>query len=138
MSPRVKSIQELRRELQKKERRVTRLEKRRAKLAAELASLDREIASLAGGVLGMKRGPAKGAVKTRRARKRATGTPLVEYVAKALANAKGGLRVKDIMAAVQKAGYRSSSKGFYGIVAAAVREDARFKRLKRGIYTLAK
>ena len=32
------------------------------------------------------------------------------------------MRVKDIMTAVQKAGYETNSKGFYGLVATAVRE----------------
>ena len=45
------------------------------------------------------------------------------------------MRVKDIMAAVQEAGYESSSRDFYGLVAAAVR-DGGFEKVSRGVYKL--
>jgi len=61
--------------------------------------------------------------------------PLIEHVREALAEAKEGMRVKDIMAAVQKAGYKTNSKGFYGQVATAVREGG-FQKLSRGVYKL--
>ena len=137
MPPRTKSIAELRRELKAKERALGRLASRRKKLAARLAVLDRRIASLGGAA------PATGAraggrrTKGRRGRKRATGKPLVKYIRAALGRAKGGMRAKDVTKAVVKAGYPTCSKDFYGIVAAALRDKSHFKRLKRGIYTLA-
>jgi len=52
-----------------------------------------------------------------------------------VAEAEDGMRVKDIMAAVRKAGYKTNSKDFYGVVATAVREGG-FQKLSRGVYTL--
>jgi len=47
------------------------------------------------------------------------------------------MRVKEVVPAVKKAGYKTRSKDFYGIVATALREDKRFKRLGRGVYAVA-
>jgi hypothetical protein len=137
MPRRTKTIAELRRELKTKERALGRLASRRRRLAAHLAALDRRIASLGGAASSV--GARAGGRRTRgrRRRKRATGKPLVKYLRAALARAKGGMRAKDVMKAVVKAGYPTCSKDFYGIVAAALRDKGHFKRLKRGIYTLA-
>ena len=75
--------------------------------------------------------PAKGAAKAARA----TGKSLVECIRDVLAKAAGGMRVKDIMTAVQAAGYESGAKDFYNLVAAAVRGDG-FEKLGRGVYRL--
>jgi hypothetical protein len=47
------------------------------------------------------------------------------------------MRVKNVMAAVKKAGYKSLSKDFYGIVAATLRDDKRFVKISRGVYKTA-
>lgn len=73
--------------------------------------------------------------RPRKRRSRATGKPLVEYVRAVLGKAPQGMRAKDVTSAVRKAGYRSFSKDFYGIVATTLR-DKRFKKLRRGVYTL--
>ena len=134
-----------------------------AALARELDALDRQINALTGKRKrrGRKPGPKPGrkpgrpamratrrtgkktakraAKKTvRRARKRATGKPLTEYIREVLAQAAAPMRVRDIMTAVSKAGYRSASKDFYNIVAATVRDPKSFQRIKRGVYKLKK
>ena len=167
MPPRTKSIQELRKELEAKEKKVKRLRSQRKKLVTQLQSIDKQISALGGEIPAAptqrkrrrkkvakrkirrtrkvgKRGrkaktvtKAKKVGRPRRARKRATGKPLVKYLQQVLAKAKGGMRARDIVGAVQKAGYKSSSKDFYGIIAATLRERDEFKRLGRGIYTTA-
>ena len=137
MSPRTRTIAELKRELRAKERAVGRLVSRRRKLAARLEALDRRIESL-GGQAASTGSAGRSAKGGRRRRRRATGKPLVKFIQKALARAKGGLRAKDVTTAVVKAGYPTHSKDFYGIVAAALRDTSKFKRLKRGVYTLAR
>jgi hypothetical protein len=130
------TIAELKKELRVKERVVGRLMWRRKKLAARLASLDRKILSLGGQVslAGGGTGPGR---KARR-RRRATGKPLVKYIEAVLAKSKTGMRAKDVTKAVVKAGYPTASKSFYGIVATALRDTSKFKRLGRGVYTLVK
>jgi len=144
MPPR-KSISELRRELRARESELTGLRLKRAGLARQLARLDKMIASLAGGkvpVRRKKRTEKRAAKKTpktfRRARRRARGKPLLAYIRQVLAKAPKGMRTKDIAKAVVAAGYRSSSKNFYGIVAKTVLEDTGLKRVARGVYTLGK
>ncbi|MCJ7544338.1 MAG: hypothetical protein MUP47_07205 [Phycisphaerae bacterium] len=140
MPPRTKTIAELRRELRVKERVLGRLVLLRRRLAARLAALDRRIASLHGAARWVGARATGRRAKARRGRgrrKRATGKPLVSYIHATLARAKRGMRAKDVTKAVVKAGYRTYSKDFYGIVAAALRDTSKFKRLKRGIYTLA-
>jgi hypothetical protein len=154
MSPRIKSIQQLRRELLVKEKELDRLLVQREKLAAKLKGIDKKIVVMGGEVPHGKRGPGrprklrKSAKKTPHARKalmrirrrpgRATGKPLLEYLREILGKAPKGLRARDIALAVRDAGYKTYSKDFYGIVAAALRDKNNFKRLSRGIYTLAK
>jgi len=75
--------------------------------------------------------PAKAAAKPARA----AGKSLVEYIQDVLAKAAGGMRVKDIMAAVKAAGYKSGAKDFYNLVAAAARGDD-FEKVSRGVYVL--
>jgi hypothetical protein len=141
------SIQELRRQLAARKAQLTKALAERKKLAARLAALDRDIAALGGkapsrrGRKGPKAKPKARAGKKKgkaaakkTVRKRATGRPLVEYIVDVLANAKDGMRIKNVMAAVKKAGYKSLSKDFYGIVAATLRDDKRFAKVSRGVY----
>ena len=130
------SITELQAEIARRQRDLPRLQKRRAKLAKQLGTVDRQIAALAG-----KPGPAprakagKATRKVRRRRMPRNTKPLVDYVADVLAKAPKGIRVKEIEAAVKKAGYKTNAKDFYGIVATTVR-DKRFQKVGRGIYKL--
>lgn len=150
MPARIKTIQELRRELGVKTRLSRRLRAQRRKLATRLAALDRRIAAIVGGA-----GPSpkrkkrkkrkKRVVKKRRkkaAKKKAAKRPrrrrgksLLASIAKVLAANKDGMRTKEVAAAVKKAGYKTKSKDFRGIVSATLRAD-KFKRIKRGVYTL--
>ncbi len=143
MPAKIQSIAELRRELRAKQKRLAALRSRRAKAARALAAVDREIAALAGSRRGRPRKVRRRKVrrkvkKVTRARRRPRGRPLLKYLESALARAANGMRVKDLMSAVRKAGYRSTSKDFYGIVAKTLLENKQFQRVKRGVYKLAK
>jgi len=133
----VMSIQELRRCLLAQEREVARLEQKREKLVKELARIDKAIVA-AGGSLDKK--PAAKTRATRAAvspgRKPSDGKPLIDYIIGVLKGSPKGMRVKEVMNAVTKAGYVSRSKDFYGIVATALREGPQFKKISRGIYAL--
>ncbi len=142
--PRTRTIQEVRKELQAKEGAVSKLSAQRNKLVAELAKIDREISVLGGATeTGKSRKrvakPArrkKAAKKVSKPRKGRKGKPLVDYIGDVLAKRSNGMRVKEMVGAVKKAGYKTQSKDFYGIVATALRDDKRFKRLGRGVYTI--
>jgi len=148
MPAKTKTIEDLRKELKAKTKKLAQLRQQRRKAATKLAAIDKQIASLAGRAT--KPGPKKKVAKKKAAKpgpkkkagtakkaKRATGTPLVTYVQNALGKAADGMRVKEVLAAVKKAGYKSLSKDFYGIVATTLR-NKKFKRIKRGLYKLAK
>ena len=135
--PKIKTIQELRKELQLKEAALTRLSAQRKRLATKLAAIDRRIAALEGDSprLGRKPGPKPGKKSTRKRTRRGAGKSLNDFIEKVLGGADAGMRTKDIAPAVRKAGYKTKSKDFYGLVAAALRDETRFKRVSRGIYT---
>lgn len=150
-----KTIAELQRELKTKKRALAALSVRRKKAAARLATIDKAIAELEGGK------PANGRRKARRGRrkaargrkkvarravkaprqgkrKRATGKPLASYMREVMAKAPKGMRPREIMDAVTKAGYKSHSKDFYGIIAKTLLENDAFARVTRGVYKLGK
>ena len=144
MPAKIKTIQELRRELKAKMRSLAKLRAQRRKLVTRAAALDRKIDAIAGAPAPKR----KKAVRKRRKkvlrrrrkkvakrRRRTRGKPLVAYIAQVLAANKGGMRTKEVAAAVKKAGYKTKSKDFYGIVSPTLR-DPKFKRIKRGVYTL--
>jgi len=85
----------------------------------------------------VKLGRPKKAAAAKPKRRRATGKPLVAYLRQVLAGKTKGMRAKDVSVAVAKAGYKSFSKDFYGIVATGLRDKKNFKNLRRGVYTLA-
>ena len=145
MPGKVKSIRELRSELQIKETMLSSLRARRDKLGSQLAALERQIAALSGGARrGRKPGrrpatpkaAAKRTPKLRPARRGRRGTPLVDYVQNVLKKAPKPMRVKEVVKAVTAAGYKSDSKDFYGIVATALRDPKKFHKVKRGVYKL--
>ena len=139
MSPKLRSIEDLRRELRKRETELAKLVARRAKVAAKLEKLDRQIALLGGEALGtvvnIHKGRAGKAVAAKPGRKR-SGKPLLEYIKQVLVGVDDGMRVKNVMKAVTKAGYKSISKDFYTIVASALRDAKVFENLSRGVYKL--
>ncbi len=140
MPPTTRSIPELKAEIRRKERALQGLLARRKKVLAQLAKIDREIMAIGGTSTGTP-GPATAVVtgRTRGARRsRATGKPLAEYISSILSKSRRPVRARDVAAAVVKAGYPTHSKNFYGIVAAALRDESRFKRTGRGLYKLAK
>ena len=142
--PKVKTIQQLKKELRAKEANLTKLSAQRKRLAVRLADIDRRIAALEGEAprRGRKPGPKPGkktlrkSVKKtiRRHTRRGAGKSLNDFIKKVLGGAEAGMRPKNIMSAVRKAGYKTKSKDFYGLVAAALRDETRFKRVSRGIY----
>jgi hypothetical protein len=140
MPPKAKTIAELRKELRKKERMLSGILKRRKKILARLAKMDRNIMAMAGEIPAAGKA-ARAVMKTGRkgrARRRASGKPLSDYLRAVLAKNPEGLRTKDIAKSVVKAGYKSFSKNFYGIVAAALQDRNQFKRQGRGTYFLVK
>lgn len=127
--PQTQTIAELRAELMAKEEQLADLQRRRKALVTELGEVDRAMARLGGDGRPARLG------RPARRRRLKNDKPLAEYITGVLAGAPGGLRIKEIAAAVQEAGYRTSSKEFYGLVASAMSSDA-FKKVGRGMYVL--
>ncbi|MFW6065319.1 MAG: hypothetical protein ACOC9S_00730 [Planctomycetota bacterium] len=134
------NIDEMQQELEMKLQRLDELKSRRDEIDAEIAELmgmgayrsaRKRAKSTRGRVKTAKRKTA--GKKTGRGRR---GKPLVEYIKDVLKKHPEGMRVKEIEQAVRKAGYKTSSKDFYGIIASTVRDTKNFKKIKRGVYTL--
>lgn len=107
------------------------LMKERAKLAAQLDKLDRQIASLDGGT-----GGGLGALPSGRARNEMS---LVETLTSVLEKNPKGMAVSDILAAVEAAGYQSSSPNFRGIInQTLIKERKKFTNVSRGVYAIKK
>lgn len=133
MPPKAKTIDELQKELETKLERLDELKSRRDEI-------DREIADLMG--MGRSRKKTrkttkkttKKTSKAKRSRRGRGGKPLVEYIKDVLRKHPKGMRVKEIEKAVRKAGYKTSSKDFYGIIASTVRDPKHFQKISRGVY----
>ena len=125
------TIEQLRAEIARRKTGLPMLQKRRAKLLMAIGKLDRQIAALGG----QAERPAKPVGRPTKAPKPAvsSGKSLVQSIKDVLGGSKVGMRVKDIVVAVQKAGYKTAAKDFYGLVAVAVRGDG-FKKLGWGVY----
>jgi hypothetical protein len=119
---------EIYRELRKRERRVATIQRRRDRLSARLNAMDDTIRSLGGSV--------NGTVRHGGGRRPRNETNLVEALAKLL---KGkSMRVKDMVGAVQRAGYKTGAANFRTIVnQALIKNKTTFKKLGRGEYTAA-
>ena len=110
------------------------LQARKAELQAEIADIDAKLKALG--------------VKTRRPRKARkapvrkpgprTGKPLRIYVEEALAKAKSPMKVREIEAAVKRAGYKTLAKNFYHSLYALLRQDPRIQKAGRGTFALKK
>jgi len=127
------TIDQLRAEIARRQTGLPKLQKKRAKLLKAVGKLDRQIAALGGQV----EQPAKPKGRPTKAAKStaSSGKSLSQCIRDVLGGSRGGMRIKNIVAAVQEAGYKSAAKDFYHLVAAAVRGDE-FKKLGRGIYNL--
>jgi hypothetical protein len=138
--PRTKTIEQLRKELEKKEKLVGKLRARRAKIVARVESIDRAIAAMTGAAVTAVRAVQAPAVKGKRKAKGGKRPPrgesLPAYITLVLQKAAKPMRAMDVQKAVLEAGYKTNSKDFYGIVATALRDKARFRNVKRGVYTL--
>ncbi len=135
-----RSIVELSRELKAKRNRLAKLQSARTKAARQVEKLDRQIAVLLGDQrrLRGRRGKKAGGRRARRIiRRRPRGKALPDVIVKVLGASGKPMRVKDIEQAVKHAGYRSASMNFYSLVAAALQDESRFKRVSRGQYKLA-
>jgi hypothetical protein len=131
MPPRTRTIAELKREIEHKEMQL------RTQLVARLNALDEEISGLGGVRRGRPLGRPKGVKKGPGRGRRSDGKTLIDVLREVLKGSAKGMRAKDIASAAVKAGYHTAAKDFYGIVAAALRDKKSFKRVRRGVYTLA-
>jgi hypothetical protein len=111
---------ELRRELAVREQRIQQLHTLKNKLAARMADIDKEMA--ANGIAGGGGGP--------RPRNEVS---LLDALTTALKGKE--LSVGDAIAAVEKAGYISTSPSFRVIVNQRLSDPKHFKRVGRGVYT---
>jgi hypothetical protein len=127
------TIPQLRAEIARRQTGFPKLQKKRAQLLKAIGTLDRQIAALGGRV--EKPAKPKGRPPKAAKSKASSGKSLVQCIKDLLAGSKGGIRIKDIVVAVQKSGYKSAAKDFYGLVAAVVRGDE-FEKLGRGVYKL--
>jgi len=127
------TIPQLRAEIARRQEGLPKLQKKRATLLKAVGKIDRQIAALGGQV----EQPAKLKGRSTKAAKSkvSSGKSLAQCIRDVLGGSGSGMRVKDIVAAVQQAGYKSVAKDFYNLVAAAVRGDE-FRKLGRGIYKL--
>lgn len=130
------TIAQLRAEIARRQTVLPKLQKKRAVLLKEIGKIDRQIKALAGQAAqpAKRKGSQPGTAKATTS-SASSGKSLVQCIRDVLGGSKGGMRVKDIVPAVEKAGYKSAAKDFYNLVAAAVRGDE-FTKLGRGIYTV--
>ena len=121
------NIADLERILDERRSEVNRLQRQRADVQRKLNDLDRQIAKLvgAGGGLGGRRG---GGGRAR------NDQSLADMIESALRSNGGPMKVGDITDAVQRAGYRSGSANFRGIVNQMLIKDKRFAATDRGVY----
>lgn len=110
-------------ELRRRQTGVTRIQRKRAKLMEQVAALDAQLRALG-------ESPAGGG----RGKRFSNEMNLADALAAAL---KGKtMSVPDAAAAVQKAGYRTTSANFKLMVNLQLAKDKRFKRVGRGRYTV--
>lgn len=111
-----------------KKKKIKALERSREQLAAKLAKLDSEIAALSGGksVAGL----------TPTGRPRNTKS-LPDLMIEVLSGGKP-MKVGEILEAVLKKGYQSSSQNFRSLINQTLIKDDRFAAVSRGTYSLKK
>jgi len=130
---RLMSIARLQQLLKQADSQLHALQKRRKVLTAELADIDRQIAVLQGD---RRAAAAPAGPRRRRAGRRRGGPTLPQVVTDVLTKANAPMRLKDIVAAVEAAGYQSASKDFYNVVSQTLHTREEFKNVARGVYAL--
>lgn len=123
---------------QLREAAVKNLKAERDNLQKRISEIDNELKGF--GIKTSKRGrkPRKNAKKAEgeksaRFRGRGSENTLRDAVQKILKGKEKGMRITEIVEALEKANYQTDAKDLYPMVAQTVAEDA-FKRLERGIY----
>ena len=66
--------------------------------------------------------------------RRAPGSTLPDFITKVLKRRTNGMPVSELEDAVKKAGYQTTSTNLKPMIAAALRDGTRFKRVSRGVY----
>jgi septal ring factor EnvC (AmiA/AmiB activator) len=115
-------------EIRRRNRTLGRLQRRRRALMNQLKKIDTEISRLGGNTAAI-RGLAEG---RKRFKNKIT---LADAIAKVL-NKEKPIRVSEIMAGVERIGYRSASKTFRTIIFQTLAKDKRVKQAGRGLYML--
>ena len=125
------NILDLERVLNDRKRLLEKLMKKRAKAQLKVDAIDSEISKVSGGAISLGgRGTGSRAHNDR---------PLPDYIEEVLGKNGKPMKVGDIVAAVQSAGYKSNSKSFKNIVnQQLIKERKRFAQIDRGLYGLAK
>lgn len=119
-----------------------------ASIDQQLVEAEAHVAAITGGSNGFHRvgRPAKVGKAPKAARasggakrgRRPKGQDLASMIHKVLAEAKKPMGIPDVVSAVKRAGYASSSPSFPRIVGMRLSGDKKFKRAGRGVYTVAK
>ncbi|MHC5002354.1 MAG: hypothetical protein ACYTJ0_04455 [Planctomycetota bacterium] len=128
------SIGQLQAEIERRQQVLTELRERRLALLAELKSVDREIASLDGRGRGRRTTTKRGGSRAAGGGRPKNDMPLADALGQVLSNAT--LSVSEAAAAVQAAGYKTTSPNFRTIVnQALIANSDRFKKVAHGRYT---
>ena len=110
------------------------------RIEAALDSAESEVAAIQGN--GSRVGRPRGTASMRATRggggRRPKGQDLASMIAKALGTSGKPMRIPAIVSAVKRAGYMSASPAFSRIVGMRLMDRKRFKRVGRGVYSLAK
>ena len=123
------SMADLEQALNSRRKQVNKLLRKRVKAQKTVDKLNAEIEKLAGNV----------ALNGRGGGRVSNDRPLPDYIEDALAKNGKPMKVGEIVAAVQAAGYRSKSQQFKNIVnQMLIKERKRFQNIDRGLYGLAK
>jgi hypothetical protein len=127
------TISQLQQILDSRKNEISKLYRKRATIEKNLAAIDREIGKLEGdGGNGGRRGTGGGGGVRARNEK-----SLVETLAEVLGDAKAPMSIKEIVDGVEKAGYKSSSANFRGLVnQTLIKESKQFNAPERGLYEL--
>ena len=125
------TIAEIERMLETRKRAAAKLKRQRVKLEHKLANLDRQIMALDGTRL--RGGAGFGAGGRPRNERSLVGT--LEFV---LGKSSKPMRVGDLVDAVLRTGYRTTSDNFRGIVNQTLIKEKQFGSAGRGLYQLKK
>jgi hypothetical protein len=122
------TISELERLLNKQKKRMQELQKRKARLTAQIAKIDQQIGGLRGAPAPIR--------KVRRRRKR-RGRSLEQVVVDVLKGSPQPKSAAEITEAVEKAGYRTSSKNLISLVRQVCYKSDQIQTKERGRFVLA-